>query len=47
MQQLPRLMKEGAAFVAVGALHLIGETGLVSQLRQQGYTVTPVNIKDK
>ena len=46
MQQLPTLMKEQPLFVAVGALHLVGQTGLVSQLRKQGYTVTPVNLKN-
>jgi uncharacterized protein YbaP (TraB family) len=46
MQQLPKLMKEQSLFVAVGALHLVGETGLVQQLRKKGYTVTPVNIKN-
>lgn len=44
MQQLPRLMKEQPLFVAVGALHLTGQTGLVQQLRKIGYTVTPVNL---
>ncbi len=32
-------------FVLVGVLHLVGEHGLLAQLRQQGYTVTPNNIK--
>ena len=38
---LPILAK-GDAFIAVGALHLIGENGLVALLRQAGYEVTPV-----
>ncbi len=46
MQQLPGLMKEQSLFVAVGALHLVGETGLVNQLRKKGYTVTPINLKN-
>ncbi len=36
------LLDKGQAFVAVGALHLPGNTGLVALLRQAGYTVTPV-----
>ena len=36
------LLEEGGAFVAVGALHLPGNTGLVKLLRDAGYTVTPV-----
>lgn len=44
MEQLPKLMKQEAAFVAVGALHLTGQTGLVEQLRKMGYTVTPLNL---
>jgi len=36
------ILKAGSAFVAVGALHLPGETGLVKLLRDNGYTVTPV-----
>jgi uncharacterized protein YbaP (TraB family) len=44
MKQLPKLMKEQPLFVAVGALHLAGESGLVNQLRKQGYTLTPIKL---
>lgn len=37
----PRL-DEGGAFVAVGALHLPGEEGILSLLEQHGYRVTPL-----
>jgi len=46
MQQLPGLMDEQSLFVAVGALHLVGNSGLVNQLKEKGYTVTPVKIKN-
>ncbi len=36
------LFEKGDAFVAVGALHLSGKTGLVALLRDAGYTVTAV-----
>ena len=35
----PRL-SEGGSFIAVGALHLPGERGILRQLEQQGYRVT-------
>ncbi len=35
------LLADGGAFVAVGALHLPGERGLVELLRGAGYKVTP------
>ncbi len=34
-------LDKGNAFIAVGALHLPGETGLVQLLRKAGYKVTP------
>jgi uncharacterized protein YbaP (TraB family) len=37
------ILAEGEAFIAVGALHLIGETGLVALLRQSGYELTPAD----
>jgi uncharacterized protein YbaP (TraB family) len=39
---LPHLGK-GGAFIAVGALHLSGETGLVEGLRRAGYQVTLID----
>lgn len=36
-------LEKGNAFIAVGALHLPGEEGLVELLRKQGYTVTRVD----
>jgi uncharacterized protein YbaP (TraB family) len=44
IEQLPKLMKEQSLFVAVGALHLTGESGLVNQLRKKGYTLTPIKL---
>ncbi len=43
LTKLPKIMKEGSAFIAVGALHLAGNKGLVEGLRRQGYTVTPLS----
>lgn len=37
------LLEKGGAFIAVGALHLPGESGLARLAQDAGYTVTPVN----
>lgn len=42
IQQIPNLIKKEPSFIAVGALHLCGETGLINQLRSIGYTINPV-----
>jgi hypothetical protein len=36
-------LEKGNAFIAVGALHLPGEEGLVELIRKQGYTVTRID----
>jgi hypothetical protein len=45
MEKIPALLKEQSTFIAVGALHLAGENGLVNLLRKKGYTVTPLALK--
>jgi len=42
MKKLPDMMKEKSTFIAVGALHLAGEDGLLNLLEQAGYTVSSV-----
>lgn len=41
-QQIPDLINKEPSFIAIGALHLCGETGLINQLRKMGYIVKPV-----
>ena len=36
------LLASGGAFIAVGALHLAGKSGLIERFRAEGYTVTKV-----
>jgi hypothetical protein len=39
---LDKLVKENATFIAVGAAHLGGETGMINQLRKFGYQVKSI-----
>lgn len=42
IRRMEPLLADGGVFVAVGAMHLVGEDGLVRLLEQQGYTMTPL-----
>lgn len=44
MQVLPGLINNESQFIAVGALHLAGPHGLVKQLQDLGYTLTPIKL---
>lgn len=43
MDILEPALSDGNVFAAFGAMHLVGETGIVELLRGQGYTVTRVD----
>jgi uncharacterized protein YbaP (TraB family) len=45
VEQLKKLMHKESVFVAVGAGHLVGEKGLLSLLKKEGYTVEPMANK--
>ena len=42
LTKIPVIISDGPALFAVGALHLVGDNGILQGLRNQGYTVTPV-----
>jgi uncharacterized protein YbaP (TraB family) len=42
MMQLPEIMKQQSTFIAVGAMHLPGENGLIQLLQKAGYEVKPL-----
>lgn len=42
MKKLPKLFDDSPCFVAVGALHLGGDNGLIKQLKKAGYQVKAV-----
>jgi len=41
------LLEQGNSFIAVGALHLVGETGLVEQFRRMGYQLTKIEYSER
>jgi uncharacterized protein YbaP (TraB family) len=44
MKKLPGIMHLQPTFIAVGAGHLVGQYGLIDQLRSKGYTVKAIKI---
>ncbi len=44
--KIEELIRKQSCFIAVGALHLPGEVGVIQLLREQGYQVEPVLTRD-
>ena len=44
MPKIYELINQKPAFIAVGALHLVGIDGVIYQLRKKGYQVKPVKV---
>lgn len=42
VQQLKEILKSKSVFIAVGAAHLVGDEGLITLLKKEGYTLTPI-----
>lgn len=42
IKRMPKIMKKKPTFFAVGAGHLLGDIGLITQLKELGYTVSPI-----
>lgn len=45
VNQLKEIMKNESLFVAVGAGHLVGDSGLINLLRKEGYKLEPLENK--
>ncbi len=45
--KLEAFMKDKPSFIAVGAGHLAGEHGLILKLREEGYDVEPIMLREK
>jgi uncharacterized protein YbaP (TraB family) len=44
LARLLPMLRESRVFVAVGALHLPGDQGLITLLRQEGYVLSPLPL---
>lgn len=42
LSKLPGIMESAPTFFAVGALHLVGENGIIEGLKKKGYILTPM-----
>jgi uncharacterized protein YbaP (TraB family) len=45
VNQLKDILKKENVFIAVGCGHLVGDKGLISLLKKEGYTVKPLANK--
>ena len=45
MKQIKDLIEKKNCFIAVGLSHLMYECGLINQLTELGYTITPIEVK--
>lgn len=43
LTKLPAILTQGPSFIAVGALHLPGDNGILTGLRKLGYKITPID----
>ena len=41
-ERMQQVLAGGNAFIAIGAMHLPGDDGVLSLLAKQGYTITAV-----
>jgi len=42
LERIIPYLKDGSAFIAVGALHLAGEKGLLQMLKKKNYKITSI-----
>lgn len=45
MRNLTKFLEANNCFIAVGLSHLMYECGLINQLKELGYTITPMDVK--
>lgn len=43
IEKIPALIQDQPSLIAVGAVHLVGEYGLITLLRKEGFVVEPIN----